>query len=70
MDEETLPASWTEKKQVKDIAIGYKKIKNNVYGFEANEKLSNKTLIIDPVPIRLWGLILVSINLTKKIKNR
>jgi hypothetical protein len=57
--DETLPASWTEEKQVKDIAIGYKKIKNNVYGFETNEKFSNKTLIIDPVPVRLWELILV-----------
>jgi hypothetical protein len=38
------------------------KIKNNVYGFETNEKFSNKTLIIDPVPVRLWGLILVEQN--------
>jgi gliding motility-associated-like protein len=69
--DETLPASWTEDKTgKKDIAIGYKKIKNHVYGFEANEKLSNKTLVIDPVPIRLWGTYFGggSINLTKKIK--
>jgi hypothetical protein len=42
--DETLPASWTEEKQVKDIAIGYKKIKNNVYGFEANEEFSDKLI--------------------------
>tara|TARA_R110002124_G_scaffold85606_5_gene222064 strand:+ start:828 stop:4883 length:4056 start_codon:yes stop_codon:yes gene_type:complete len=54
--DETLPASWTEDKTgKKDIAIGYKKIKNNVYGFESNEEFSDKKLIIDPVPIRLWG---------------
>jgi hypothetical protein len=57
--DETLPASWTEDKTGKKTLLLDTKIKNNVYGFEANEKLSNKTLIIDPVPIRLWGLILV-----------
>ena len=54
--DETLPASWTEDKTgKKDIAIGYKKIKNNVYGFEADIQFLNKTLIIDPIPVRLWG---------------
>jgi hypothetical protein len=48
--DETLPASWTEEKQVKDIAIGYKKIKNNVYGFEANEEFSDKLVLI-PFPL-------------------
>lgn len=54
--EETLPMSWTEDgKCKKEIAVGYKKIKNNVYGFESSENVSNKTVIIDPVPTRLWG---------------
>jgi hypothetical protein len=39
-DGETLP-SWTEDKTGKRIAIDTK-IKNNVYGFKANEKLSKK----------------------------
>jgi hypothetical protein len=52
--EETLPASWTEDKTGKKrhCYCGYKKIKNNVYG-ETNGKLSNKTLIIDPVPVTM-----------------
>jgi hypothetical protein len=40
--DETLPASWTEEKQVKDIAMDTKKSKNNVYGFETNEEFSDK----------------------------
>ncbi|HTG67262.1 MAG TPA: T9SS type B sorting domain-containing protein [Flavobacterium sp.] len=54
--EETLPASWTEDGMIKkSIDIGYKKIKNNVYGFNTSNAVNGKTVIIDPVPIRLWG---------------
>ncbi len=54
--EETLPMSWTEDgKCKKEIAVGYTKIKKNVYGFESVENVSGKTVVIDPVPIRLWG---------------
>lgn len=54
--EETLPASWTEDGELKkEIAVGYAKIKKNVYGFESSENVSGKTVIIDPVPVRLWG---------------
>lgn len=55
--EETLPKSWIEEngKADTEIAIGYKKISKNVYGFESDVAVINKTLIIDPVPIRLWG---------------
>jgi len=54
--EETLPASWTENgESKKEIAVGYTKIKKNVYGFKSTENVSDKTLIIDPVPTRLWG---------------
>ncbi|SHM56423.1 DUF7948 domain-containing protein [Flavobacterium xanthum] len=54
--EETLPASWREEGEIKrKITVGYKKIKNNIYGFETANAISNKTVIIDPVPVRLWG---------------
>jgi gliding motility-associated-like protein len=54
--EETLPASWTEDGKYKnEIAVGYTKIKNNVYGFKSSENVFNKTVVIDPVPVRLWG---------------
>lgn len=54
--EETVPMSWTEDGNgKKEIAVGYTKIKNDVYGFESTDNVSNQTVIIDPVPVRLWG---------------
>lgn len=54
--EETLPASWTEDGMTKkEISVGYTKIKKNVYGFRSSIGVSDKTMIIDPVPTRLWG---------------
>ena len=54
--EEILPASWTEDGMTKkSIHVGYKKIKNNVYGFNTSNSVNGKTIIIDPVPVRLWG---------------
>nr|WP_288833625.1 T9SS type B sorting domain-containing protein [uncultured Flavobacterium sp.] len=54
--EEILPASWTEDgNHKKEIAVTYKKIKNNVYGFNTSNSVNGKTVIIDPVPTRLWG---------------
>lgn len=54
--EETLPLSWIENgNSRKEISVGYRKIKNDVYGFEGDVNASNGTIVIDPVPIRLWG---------------
>ena len=54
--EETIPMSWTEKGNDKsEIKVNYKKIKKNVYGFEGDFNSSYETIVIDPVPIRLWG---------------
>jgi len=54
--EETLPASWIEDGNVKkEITVSYKKIKKDVYGFDSDHSVDGKTVIIDPVPIRLWG---------------
>lgn len=54
--EETLPASWTEDGELKrEVSVSYTKIKKNIYGFESLENVSDKTVIIDPVPTRLWG---------------
>jgi gliding motility-associated-like protein len=54
--EETLPASWIEEgNNKKEIAVGYTKIKRNVYGFSSSDAVTDKTIVIDPVPIRHWG---------------
>ncbi|MEZ4838068.1 T9SS type B sorting domain-containing protein [Flavobacterium sp.] len=55
--EEIIPMSWIENNNEKSlININYKKIKKNVYGFESKTNINyDNTIIIDPVPIRLWG---------------
>ncbi|WP_426484172.1 T9SS type B sorting domain-containing protein [Flavobacterium sp. 2] len=54
--EETLPASWIEDDgSKKEIEIGYTKVKKNVYGFSSSNVVNGKTIVIDPVPTRLWG---------------
>ncbi|WPO79055.1 T9SS type B sorting domain-containing protein [Flavobacterium sp. KACC 22761] len=54
--EETLPASWIEDGgNKKEIEVGYIKVKKNVYGFSSSNAVNGKTIVIDPVPIRLWG---------------
>lgn len=53
--EETLPLSWTEVQGNREVvSVKYKEIRKDVYGF-SSENFGGKTLIIDPVPIRLWG---------------
>lgn len=52
---EILPASWIEEgKNKKEISIAYRQIKNGVYGFNTKNAISEKTVVIDPVPERLW----------------
>ncbi len=54
--EETIPLSWIDNIDLKkEISVKYKKIKSNVYGFAGVENSSNKTIVIDPTPVRLWG---------------
>ena len=69
--EETLPLSWTEDGLAReDIAVSYKKIEKNVYGFDFDEsQISGKTVIIDPVPVRLWGTYYGNENGTSNCQN-
>lgn len=54
--EETIPLSWTESGAGKEtLGINYRQLGKNVYGFAANTSLKGKKIIIDPVPVRLWG---------------
>lgn len=53
--EETVPLSWIEGNKQEEIAVFYKKTDTNTYGFESTQNLDGKKIIIDPVPIRLWG---------------
>jgi hypothetical protein len=53
--EETLP-SRRKMEWVKEISVGYTKIKKKEC-FTSSENISNKTVIIDPAPIRLGYLL-------------
>ncbi|MXN90924.1 hypothetical protein GR160_06755 [Flavobacterium sp. Sd200] len=54
--EETIPLSWAESEAGKEtLAINYRQVSKNVYGFSADSSLRGKKVIIDPVPVRLWG---------------
>lgn len=54
--EEILPESWIEENnRKKKIDVVYYQVANNMYGFNAKGRILNKTVIIDPVPVRLWG---------------
>jgi gliding motility-associated-like protein len=54
--DETLPLSWEETQSgQKEVLVSYRKIKDNVYGFQTAADIKNKTIIIDPTPIKLWG---------------
>lgn len=54
--EETLPLSWEEHGgERKEIAVGYRKIQQDVYGFAGDLNVSGKIIVIDPTPVRLWG---------------
>lgn len=53
---ENIPNSWIENKDTrKNINVAFKNLGNQVFGFKAPVNTSNKTIIIDPVPTRIWG---------------
>lgn len=54
--QENIPDSWIEKQKEKEhIAVHYHNLGNGVYGFKTIQNSFDKTVIIDPVPTRLWG---------------
>jgi hypothetical protein len=54
--QENIPHSWIEEKTSKtDIAVQFKELENGVYGFSSSKDSFDKTMVIDPVPTRIWG---------------
>lgn len=54
--QENIPHSWEEFGTVKnEIRVGFKDLGNQIFGFESSKNTSDKTMVIDPVPIRIWG---------------
>jgi len=54
---ESIPLSWAQNSNggKSPVKINYRKIKKNLYGFETTDLLPDTKIIIDPVPVRLWG---------------
>jgi gliding motility-associated-like protein len=54
--EEIIPMSWIENGEKKNkLNFQFIKIKNNLYGFSGELNESTQKIVIDPVPVRLWG---------------
>lgn len=52
---ENIPNSWIESKNKEEINISFKSFGNKTYGFNSPVDTADKTIIIDPVPTRIWG---------------
>lgn len=54
--QENIPHSWIEEFNKKtDLSVQFKEIEKDVFGFEATQDSFDKTVVIDPVPRRIWG---------------
>lgn len=54
--QENIPHSWEEEGNLKkSIHVGFKDLGNGVFGFNADRDISDKIVVIDPVPTRIWG---------------
>ena len=54
--QEEVPASWiVDSGTRKTIPVRFKHLGDQVFGFDSETESSDKTIIIDPVPTRIWG---------------
>ena len=53
--QENIPHSWMEEPSKKtDLSVQFREIENGVFGFAAPQDSFDKTVVIDPVPNRIW----------------
>ncbi|REC50116.1 DUF7948 domain-containing protein [Chryseobacterium pennipullorum] len=52
---ENIPNSWIADNIKRNIDVSFKDIGEQTFGFSAPLNTSDKTIIIDPVPTRIWG---------------
>lgn len=52
---ENIPNSWIEDINKKEITVAFKDLGNQIFGFVSSINISDKKIIIDPVPTRIWG---------------
>ncbi|MGV4412945.1 DUF7948 domain-containing protein [Chryseobacterium sp. T1] len=54
--QENIPNSWIEHQYSKqNIVVNFKDLGNQTFGFDSSINTSDKTIVIDPVPTRIWG---------------
>ncbi len=53
--QENIPHSWEEAGNLKNtIDVGFTDLGNDIFGFKSEKNTSDKVVIIDPVPTRIW----------------
>ncbi|PQA92026.1 hypothetical protein B0A69_16540 [Chryseobacterium shigense] len=52
---ENIPNSWILSDKKENIEVSFKDLGDQTFGFNSPVDSSNKTIIIDPVPTRVWG---------------
>ncbi len=53
---ENIPESWTEEQHRKmAIDVSFKDLGNQTFGFYSQQNVSDKVVVIDPVPMRIWA---------------
>lgn len=52
---ENIPNSWISGNKKENIDVAFKDLGDQTFGFNAPINTSNKTIVIDPVPTRVWG---------------
>ncbi|KFC20493.1 T9SS type B sorting domain-containing protein [Chryseobacterium sp. FH1] len=53
--QENIPNSWIENDRKQSIDVNYKDLGNQTFGFDSSINNSDRTIVIDPVPTRIWG---------------
>ncbi|WP_299180851.1 gliding motility-associated C-terminal domain-containing protein, partial [uncultured Chryseobacterium sp.] len=52
---ENIPNSWIQGDKKENINVNFKDLGDQIFGFDAMIETSDKTIVIDPVPTRIWG---------------
>lgn len=52
---ENIPNSWIAGNKKENIHVSFNDLGDEIFGFNAPVNVSDKTIVIDPVPTRVWG---------------
>lgn len=67
--QENIPNSWIEDlNSKKDIKINFKETGNQEFGFESSQDTFDKTVVIDPVPTRIWATYYAGSSYERSVK--